>query len=72
MYIRRLENLPLLSLLLARSFELNQLRKDQTHIPTFIHDRCPAIGTGHLGRQDMFLISMGRRIKRQTACAIGE
>lgn len=52
--------------------KVDQARIDQTDVATFVHDRRPAEGAGHLGRHFVVPRAVRGGVKRQTLAAFGE
>lgn len=64
--IPRPESLRLPSLLIGRTPQLNQLRKQETDIPPLVHNRCPTERAPDLGGCVVALSLVGCRVEHQT------
>lgn len=71
-HLRWHEDLSLLALLVLRAAEFNQLRENQAHVASFVHDGGAAELAGHLGRRVIVLRVLGRRIELQATRPTGK
>ena len=70
--VRGLKGISLLPLLVRGSIQFDQLREQQAHVPTFVHDQGMAKGTRDLGGHLILLRIARGRVKRQITAASSE